>query len=278
VGAGPQRGLTVATTVKPLVVDNVSKSFGGLQALYRVSLSMETGERRAVLGPNGAGKSTLFNQISGIDNPTEGRIYLFGQDVTAMPAHRRTALGLARTFQITQLFPKLTLAKNLLLALQGLDGMKFSMLRPMNSYKRILTRVEELLDQWQLQDKQGVAVQDLSYGEQRQVEILLAMAQQPRLLLLDEPTAGLSPMETASVVKLIQRLPREVTILLIEHDMDVAFELVEMATVLHTGRVIAAGPCEEVRGSALVQEIYLGKKVQQKSQESRVGRREHEPA
>lgn len=277
-GAGPQRGLTVATTVKPLVVDNVSKSFGGLQALYRVSLSMETGERRAVLGPNGAGKSTLFNQISGIDNPTEGRIYLFGQDVTAMPAHRRTALGLARTFQITQLFPKLTLAKNLLLALQGLDGMKFSMLRPMNSYKRILTRVEELLDQWQLQDKQGVAVQDLSYGEQRQVEILLAMAQQPRLLLLDEPTAGLSPMETASVVKLIQRLPREVTILLIEHDMDVAFELVEMTTVLHTGRVIAAGPCEEVRGSALVQEIYLGKKVQQKSQESRVGRREHEPA
>lgn len=277
-GAGPQRGLTVATTVKPLVVDNVSKNFGGLQALYRVSLSMETGERRAVLGPNGAGKSTLFNQINGIDNPTEGRIYLFGQDVTAMPAHRRTALGLARTFQITQLFPKLTLAKNLLLALQGLDGMKFSMLRPMNSYKRILLRVEELLDQWQLQDKQGVAVQDLSYGEQRQVEILLAMAQQPRLLLLDEPTAGLSPMETASVVKLIQRLPREVTILLIEHDMDVAFELVEMATVLHTGRVIAAGPCEEVRGSALVQEIYLGKKVQQDSQESRVGRREHEPA
>jgi len=268
----------VATTVKPLVVDNVSKNFGGLQALYRVSLSMETGERRAVLGPNGAGKSTLFNQINGIDNPTEGRIYLFGQDVTAMPAHRRTALGLARTFQITQLFPKLTLAKNLLLALQGLDGMKFSMLRPMNSYKRILLRVEELLDQWQLQDKQGVAVQDLSYGEQRQVEILLAMAQQPRLLLLDEPTAGLSPMETASVVKLIQRLPREVTILLIEHDMDVAFELVEMATVLHTGRVIAAGPCEEVRGSALVQEIYLGKKVQQDSQESRVGRREHEPA
>jgi branched-chain amino acid transport system ATP-binding protein len=278
VGAGPQRGLTVATTVKPLVVDNVSKNFGGLQALYRVSLSMETGERRAVLGPNGAGKSTLFNQINGIDNPTEGRIYLFGQDVTAMPAHRRTALGLARTFQITQLFPKLTLAKNLLLALQGLDGMKFSMLRPMNSYKRILLRVEELLDQWQLQDKQGVAVQDLSYGEQRQVEILLAMAQQPRLLLLDEPTAGLSPMETASVVKLIQRLPREVTILLIEHDMDVAFELVEMATVLHTGRVIAAGPCEEVRGSALVQEIYLGEKVQQDSQESRVGRREHEPA
>jgi len=268
----------VATTVKPLVVENVSKSFGGLQALCRVSLSMETGERRAVLGPNGAGKSTLFNQISGIDRPTEGRIYLFGQDVTAMPAHGRTALGLARTFQITQLFPKLTLAKNLLLALQGLDGMKFSMLRPMSSYKRILAMEEELLDQWQLWDKQGVAVQDLSYGEQRQVEILLAMAQQPRLLLLDEPTAGLSPAETASVVKLIQRLPREVTILLIEHDMDVAFELVEMATVLNTGIVMADGPCGEVRGNALVQEIYLGKKVQKDNQKSRIGRRKHEPA
>jgi branched-chain amino acid transport system ATP-binding protein len=137
---------------------------------------------------------------------------------------------------------------------------------------------EELLDQWQLWDKQGVAVQDLSYGEQRQVEILLAMAQQPRLLLLDEPTAGLSPAETASVVKLIQRLPREVTILLIEHDMDVAFELVEMATVLNTGIVIADGPCGEVRGNALVQEIYLGKKVQKDNQESRIGRRKHEPA
>jgi branched-chain amino acid transport system ATP-binding protein len=268
----------VAATVKPLVVDNVSKNFGGLQALTRVSLSMEIGERLAILGPNGAGKSTLFNQITGIDKPTQGRIYLFSQDVTAMPAHLRTALGLARTFQITQLFPKLTLAKNLLLALQGLRGMKFSMLRPMTSYKRILTMMEELLDQWQLRDKQGVAVQDLSYGEQRQVEILLAMAQEPRLLLLDEPTAGLSPMETASVVKLIQRLPREVTILLIEHDMDVAFELVEMAAVLHMGKVIAAGPCADVRASALVQEIYLGDKTRQDTKEGRVGGREHEPA
>ncbi len=250
----------MAETVKPLVVDNISKNFGGLQALLRVSLTTEMGERRAILGPNGAGKSTLFHQISGIDKPTEGRIYLFGQDVTAMPAHRRTALGLARTFQITQLFPKLTLRKNLVLALQGLNSMKFSMLRPMSSYKRILNVAEELLDQWQLLDKQGVVVQDLSYGEQRQVEILLAMAQQPRLLLLDEPTAGLSAAETASVMKLIQKLPREVTILLIEHDMDVAFELVEMATVLNTGQVIADGPCGEVRRNPLVQEIYLGKK------------------
>ena len=247
--------------MKPLQVDGVSRSFGGVQALYRVSLSMEPGERRAVLGPNGAGKSTLFHQISGMDRPTEGRILLFGQDVTGMAAHRRAALGLARTFQITHLFPKLPLLKNLLLALQGLDGMKFSMLRPLSSYKRVLARAEGLLDEWQLVDKRDVAVQDLSYGEQRQVEILLAMAQEPKLLLLDEPTAGLSPAETASVSGLIRDLPREVTILLIEHDMDVAFDLVENVTVLHSGKIIAEGSCDEVRGNPLVQEIYLGMKA-----------------
>jgi branched-chain amino acid transport system ATP-binding protein len=255
--------------MKPLVVDKLSRNFGGLQALDKVSLSMEAGERRAILGPNGAGKSTLFHQISGLDRPTEGRVFLFGQDVTAMSAHRRPALGLARTFQITHLFPKLSLVKNLLLALQGLHRTKFSMMRPMMSYRPMFTRAEELLDQWQLLDKREVAVQDLSYGEQRQVEIMLAMAQQPRLLLLDEPTAGLSPAETMSAVNLIRTLPREVSILLIEHDMDVAFELVEMVTVLHAGKVIADGPCGEVRGSALVQEIYLGKKAEKsRGQES----------
>ena len=248
--------------MKPLVVEKVSRNFGGVQALDGVSLSMEAGERRAILGPNGAGKSTLFHQISGLDRPTEGRVFLFGQDVTAMPAHRRPALGLARTFQITHLFPKLTLMKNVLLALQGLDRGKFGMLRPMMSDRRMLAKAQELLDQWQLLEKRDVAIQDLSYGEQRQVEILLAMAQQPRLLLLDEPTAGLSPAETASAVNLIRRLPGEVSILLIEHDMDVAFELVEMVTVLHAGKVIADGPCGEVRGSALVQEIYLGKNAE----------------
>lgn len=249
----------MAAPVNPLRVEGLSRRFGGVQALQRVSLGVGPGERRAVLGPNGAGKSTLFQQISGMDRPTEGRILLFGEDVTRMPPHRRAALGLARTFQVPQLFPGLSLLKNLFLALQGLDAMKFSLLRPMSSFRRLLARAHGLLGDWQLADRRDVPVQELSHGEQRRVEILLAMAQQPRLLLLDEPTAGLSPPETAAVAGLIRALPRQVAILLIEHDMDVVFDLAETVTVLQSGRVVAEGSCDAVRSSALVQEIYLGR-------------------
>ncbi|MBI4320500.1 MAG: ATP-binding cassette domain-containing protein [Chloroflexi bacterium] len=230
-----------------------------MHALDSVSLKLETGERRGVIGPNGAGKTTLFHLISGMLQPTAGRIHLFGHDVTRMPTHRRTGLGLACTFQITNLFAKLTLKKNLLLSLQGLDAMKFSMLRSMSSYTRLQAKADELLEEWELLDRSGLPVWELSYGDQRKVEILLAMAQNPKLLLLDEPTAGLSPAETAVVCGLIRKLPRRTTILLIEHDMDVAFDLVDNISVLHVGKVAAQGTCQEIRNNAIVQDIYLGK-------------------
>jgi len=245
--------------LRPLVVEGVSKNFGGLQALERVSLQLEEGERRALIGPNGAGKTTLFHLISGALRPTEGRIYLFGKEATRMPPHRRAALGLARTYQITNLFPNLTLKKNLLLAAQGLEPTKFDLLRPLSSYKHLMAKVERFLEEWGLWDQREALVRNLSYGAQRQVEILLALVQQPKLLLLDEPTGGLSPAETVAVANMIRSLPANITVLLIEHDMDVAFDLVERVTVLHLGRVLADGPRDEVRADERVQDIYLGK-------------------
>lgn len=244
--------------MKALVVENLSKNFGGLRALDRVSLQVEPGERRALIGPNGAGKTTLFHLISGALSPTEGRIHLFGRDATTMPIHRRAALGLARTFQITNLFSKLTLKKNLLLAAQGLDHTKFSLLRPMSSYKSLHARADRMLEEWGLQDEREIEVRNLSYGTQRRIEILLALIQQPKLLLLDEPTGGLSPAETTAVSDMIRNLPGDITVLLIEHDMDVALDLVDSVTVLHLGRVLADGPRDTVKADARVQEIYLG--------------------
>jgi len=241
-----------------LVVENLSKSFGGLQALDRVSLDVQQGERRALIGPNGAGKTTLFHIISGAVPASDGRLYLFGRDATNMPTHRRAALGLARTFQITNLFSNLTLKKNLLLAAQGLDHTKFSFLRPMSSYGQIHSKVDGVLKEWDLWEHRDTLVRNLSHGTQRQIEILLALIQQPKLLLLDEPTGGLSPAETASVSNIIRSLPADISVLLIEHDMDVAFDLVDTVTVLHLGRVLADGPRDEVRADARVQEIYLG--------------------
>ncbi|MDP2726050.1 MAG: ABC transporter ATP-binding protein [Dehalococcoidia bacterium] len=246
------------TSVKALIVDNLSKNFGGLLALDRVSLQLEPGERRALIGPNGAGKTTLFHLISGALSSSEGRIHLFGNDATNMPIHRRAALGLARTFQITNLFSNLTLKKNLLLAAQGLTRTKFSLLRPMSSYKSMHSRVDELLETWDLGNEADTVVRNLSYGTQRRVEILLALIQQPKLLLLDEPTGGLSPAETVAASNMIRRLPEDITVLLIEHDMDVALDLVQSVTVLHLGQVLADGPRDAVKADARVQEIYLG--------------------
>lgn len=246
------------TAVKSLDVRGLCMSFGGLQALERVSIGMEQGERRAIIGPNGAGKTTFFNLISGMLRPTSGQVYLFGKDATNMSTHGRASLGVARTFQVTNLFPKLTLMDNLLLALQALDGSKFTILRPANSYKHLLEKARELLEAWGLWEKRDVTIRNLSYGHQRQVEVLLAVAQKPRLLLLDEPTGGLSPGETAEMVSIIRNLPTDMSIMLIEHDMDAAFELVDTVTVLHLGKVLADGPRDEVRKNLRVQEIYLG--------------------
>ncbi len=236
----------------------VSKSFGGLRAVDAVELAVRPGERRALIGPNGAGKTTLFNLITGELPVTSGSIALFDHDVTRTPAHRRAALGLARTFQITNLFPALTVLENCLLAVQALSPVKFAMHRPLSRYAALHERARTTLAAVGLADRAGARVRNLSHGEQRQLEIGLALACTPRLLLLDEPTAGLSPAESQHMGRLLSALDPAITVLIIEHDMDIALQVARHVTVLHYGRVIADGTREEIRESPLVREIYLG--------------------
>ena len=241
-----------------LSLAGLSKEFGGLRAVDGVSLTVAPGERRAIIGPNGAGKTTLFSLISGEARPTGGRITLFGHDVTRAAPHRRAGLGLARTYQITNLFPRLTALENCLLAVQALSPAKFHVHRALARYPVFYERARHVLDAVGLADKEADAVRNLSHGEQRQLEIALALAGSPRLLLLDEPTAGLSPAESHAMTALLKNLDAAITVLVIEHDMDVAFALTDRITVLHYGKVVADGLAHEVKANALVQEIYLG--------------------
>jgi branched-chain amino acid transport system ATP-binding protein len=241
-----------------LSLSGLSKDFGGLRAVNEVTLTVGAGERRAIIGPNGAGKTTLFSLISGEARPSEGRIALFGRDITRVPPHRRAELGMARTYQITNLFPRLTALENCLLAVQALTPAKFHVHRGLRGYPAFFTRARTVLDAVGLADKESEAVRNLSHGEQRQLEIALALAGAPRLLLLDEPTAGLSPAESHAMTALLKKLDPAITLLVIEHDMDVAFALTERITVLHYGKVVADGLAGDVKANALVQEIYLG--------------------
>jgi branched-chain amino acid transport system ATP-binding protein len=248
----------IETTNLALSLSNVSKAFGGLRAVEGVSLQVAPGERRAIIGPNGAGKTTLFHLISGELPPTEGRITLFGRDITRLAPHRRVALGLARTYQITNLFPRLTVSENCLLAVQALTPVKLHLHRPIAHYPELFQRVGAVLEAVGLADKAEETVRTLSHGEQRQLEVALALAGTPKLLLLDEPTAGLSPAESQMMTALLKKLDPSMTVLVIEHDMDVAFELTNRITVLHFGKVVADGLADEVKANPLVQEIYLG--------------------
>jgi len=223
-----------------------------------VALAVRPGERRALIGPNGAGKTTLFNLIAGALPVSTGRITLFGRDVTRLPPQRRAALGLARTFQVSNLFPSLSVLDNCLLATQALSPVKLAMHRPLTGYRDLRERAERTLAAVGLGDRLHRTVRDLSHGEQRQLEIGLALAGRPRLLLLDEPTAGLSPAESAAMARLVDGLDPDITVLIIEHDMDIALQIARHVTVLHYGRVIADGTREAVRASPLVREIYLG--------------------
>lgn len=241
-----------------LAVEGLSKHFGGLKAVDGVSLTVSRGERRAIIGPNGAGKTTLFHLLSGELPTTAGRILLFGRDITRLPAHRRAALGIGRTFQVTNLFIRLTVLENVLLAVAGLQPVKYQMVRPVLDLLDLRERAQALLERVQLWERRDWPVASLSYGEQRQLELVLALAGEPALLLLDEPTAGLSPAETQMLVGVIRGLDPSMTVLLIEHDMDVAFEVTDRVTVLHLGRVLADGAKEDVRRDPEVQRIYLG--------------------
>jgi branched-chain amino acid transport system ATP-binding protein len=242
----------------PLRLEELTKSFGRLEAVHRVSLTVAAGERHAILGPNGAGKTTLFNLVAGVHQVTSGRIFLFDEEVSGFPEHSRAAMGLARTFQVTNLFQSLTMFENILLASQAQEHFRYNFFKPLTRYPELIYRVEKILDEWDLQDKRDVVVSNLSYGEQRQLEVIMALANRPRLLLLDEPTAGLSPSETSTMTRFIRGLDESITILLIEHDMDVVFSIAERVTVMHFGHVIAHGSAEEVKGDPKVTSIYLG--------------------
>jgi branched-chain amino acid transport system ATP-binding protein len=241
-----------------LELRGLSKSFGGLRAVRGVTLTVMPGERKAIIGPNGAGKTTLFNLITGILPATSGQVMLFGRDVTKWPSHRRTALGMARTFQITSLFPKLTVLDNVLLAIQGLRRSKFVMWRFLSSYRDVYDKAYALLERARFLDRKDTEVRYLSHGEQRQLEIVIGLASDPRILLLDEPAAGLSSGESSEMIRFLAHLDRSLAILLIEHDMDVVFDVAEHISVLHFGEVLEAGPTEQIRRSEKVQQIYLG--------------------
>jgi branched-chain amino acid transport system ATP-binding protein len=244
--------------VPVLELKSLCKSFGGLQATREVSLRIMPGDRQAIIGPNGAGKTTLFNLITGIYPVTSGQVLLYGQDVTGWPSHRRTAMGMARTFQVTSLFPKLTVLDNVLLAINGLRPSKFVMWRFLSSYKDVYEKAYHLLEQFEFLDRKDVEVRNLSHGEQRQLEIVLGLASDPKVLLLDEPAAGLSSGESVEMAKFLMKLDPGLAILLIEHDMDVVFDVASHISVLHFGEVLETGTPQQIHSSAKVQEIYLG--------------------
>ena len=242
-----------------LKVDQVSKSFGEFQALRSVSLTVGAGERRAVIGPNGAGKSTLFNIIAGQRAPTSGRIWLDGTDATGARPDRMFAAGLTRTFQRNQLFQGLTVWDNVNLACAASERV-----RPNGGSRpwrqAIEAAVADALARVHLTTHAPRLVKDLAYGEQRQLELALALAGRPRILLLDEPTAGMSPTETEAMLALMKGLPREITLLIVEHDMDVVFNLADTITVLHLGEVLAEGTPAEIQADERVVEVYMGRR------------------
>ena len=245
--------------VAALELRGVCKSFGGLQATREVTLRIMPGDRKAIIGPNGAGKTTLFNLITGIFPVSSGHVLLFGQDVTKWPSHRRTALGMARTFQVTSLFPKLTVLDNVLLAIKGLRSSKFVMWRFLSSYKDVYDKAYSLLDRAGFLDRKDVEVRNLSHGEQRQLEIGMARASDPKLMMLDEPASGLSRGERVALTDLLLALEPSITLILIEHDMDVALRVAQRVTMMHDGRVIVEGTPDEIRANQLVHDLYLGR-------------------
>jgi branched-chain amino acid transport system ATP-binding protein len=242
--------------VAALHIRNLKKSFGGLPAIQDVSLLVEPGERRLIIGPNGAGKTTLFNLITGDLKADSGGILLFDEQILKFPTHRRAHRGLARTYQIITLFPKDTLEHNIALSLLGLSKKRWDAFSPfLRNYYEASREILRLVG---LESLAGRLLSEVSYGDKRRVEIAMALAQKPKVLLLDEPLAGLSREERATVKALIAAIPRETTVVMIEHDMDTALDLAERITVLHYGRVIVEGTRTEVVNDPRTKEIYLG--------------------
>lgn len=245
-------------TTPALAIRGLQKDFGGLPAIQDVTLTVMQEERRLIIGPNGAGKTTLFNLITGDLKRDAGHIELFGTEVSRLKPHQRVRHGLARTYQIITLFQHDTLEHNIVLSLLGLSPLRWNPFSPLHHYGTLHDRAREVLALVDLEQQASRPLSEVPYGDQRRVEIAMALAQKPRLLLLDEPLAGLSQGERAAVRGLIARIPRETTVVMIEHDMDTALELAEHLTVLHYGRVIVEGLRAEVVAHPKTREVYLG--------------------
>ncbi len=241
-----------------LVTERLTRRFGGVVALNGVSLGVEVGERHAIIGPNGAGKTTLFNLISGELIPTSGRVLLGDRPITGLAPHRIATQGLARTFQRNNLLLDLTALENVRLSVQAHTTATRRWLTPTERLRDLHEAALSLLARVGLEERRALPARVLSYGEQRQLELAIALAGRPRVLLLDEPTAGMSPVETTGMTALLSRLGREQTLVIIEHDMDVVFAIADRITVLHLGEVLAYGTPDEVRADPRVQEVYLG--------------------
>ncbi|MFC1907267.1 ABC transporter ATP-binding protein [Chloroflexota bacterium] len=244
--------------METLRVEGLSKNFGGVQALRDVTFSVEVGERLVIIGPNGAGKTTLFNVLNGQLEATNGRIYFYGKDITSLATHRRAHLGQSRSFQITSLFPPLTVLENCLLALQGTQPSRFQMFRSITAYKHLFTKAQQMLEVVDLWEKREEPVKNISHGEQRRLEIAISLASQPKLLLLDEPSAGLTAGESADVVDMIRNMGKDITAIIVAHDMDLVFGVAERIMVLHYGQIITEGAPDIVRNDSRVREIYMG--------------------
>jgi branched-chain amino acid transport system ATP-binding protein len=255
-GTGPQQARPEPPAA--LVADHLCRRFAGLTAVDDVSLRVPPGARFGIIGPNGAGKTTLFNLLSGELRPSYGRVALFGRDITTLRPYRRVALGLGRTFQITRIFSDLTVLENLTLALHGLSSSKLALARPWRWYRAKRAEAEELAAMFGLAGRLDAVASELSHGEIRELEVLLALALQPRVLLLDEPAAGLSPAERVDVQALLNSLPADLTLVMIEHDIDVLRGVVDSVAVLHLGAVVAEGSMHDIQNDQRVRELYLG--------------------
>lgn len=242
-----------------LELDGVARHFGALVALSDITMRIAAGERRAVLGSNGAGKTTLFNAVTGDFLPTAGRILFFGEDITDLPPHERTRRGLRRTYQISQLFKGLSVLDSIFLACRGVSRHRFSLLRPKSGDVNMV-QAESILNAVHLEAWRDALVATLSHGQQRQLEIALALAGAPRFILFDEPAAGLSPAERRDLVAILNALPKHIGYVIIEHDLDVALRVSEYVSMMHNGRLFKEGTPAEIEADPEVQEIYLGGK------------------
>jgi branched-chain amino acid transport system ATP-binding protein len=243
-----------------LTIQNLSKQFSGLEVLAEIHLEIANGERRAIIGPNGAGKTTLFNIITGMYQPSQGKIYFHEKDITGWPPHRIVKLGLIRSFQIINVFPKMTVFENVRSSVVSKLNMRNDFTTWLDRNEKVAAETVRIVRLLGLNDVQGIPASDLSYGRQRQLELALTMALDPTIIMLDEPTAGLNSQETRHIVALIRQLTERKTLIMVEHDMDVVFNLADRITVLKDGRTLITGTPEEIRENSEVQKAYLGRK------------------